>query len=69
MVKIMENPIEMDDSGETHYFRKPPYAHHQLGVHDSQVCWMGEFLNLTTLRGNCLGYRDSPPERMPADRA
>ena len=27
MVKIMENPIKMDDlGGKTHYFRNPPYA-------------------------------------------
>ena len=26
MVKIMENPIKMDDLGKTHYFRKHPYV-------------------------------------------
>ena len=25
MVKLMENPIKMDDLGKTHYFRKHPY--------------------------------------------
>ena len=25
MVKIMENPIKMDDLGKTHYFRKHPF--------------------------------------------
>ena len=27
MVKIMENPIKMDDLGKTHYFRKHPYSY------------------------------------------
>ena len=30
MVKIMENPIKMDDLGGTHYFRKHPYMDFEL---------------------------------------
>ena len=30
MVKIMENPIKMDDLGKKHYFRKHPYLTYRL---------------------------------------
>ena len=33
MVKIMENPIEMDDLGSHPYFRKHPHLHGMMTCH------------------------------------
>ena len=39
MVKIMENPIKMDDFGGYHYFRKPPWRYKRVHL---KWEWMGE---------------------------